>query len=376
MPNDFFRRDLLQIGSRFIAGVVSTALLGSFTPVLAQPDRLSKKSKRLLHTKGRHLYDASGKKLILRGINLPLLDDWNFPQSNQLAELEKTGANAVRIQWYKDYGQSSRPAYSIADLDNVLAQCKASRIIPIVYLSDSTCKSDVTFLNTELLPWWTSDSVLTVLKKHQRYLILNLANELGFYRWTDNQTTTLETFKNAYKSAITTIRQSLHSPIMIDAPDCGTSIEVFNSIGQELIDHDPDHNLLFSGHAYWAAYDGLPYLEAAIHANLPIVFGEVANKQDENSNGKTQYCYYDLDGSQENRAPQGTFTYQTFLQKLTEQEVSWLAWSWWKDGCSNRQMSQDGTFSSLTSYGNDLVNHPTYGLKATAQRSSAFGRVP
>ena len=41
--------------------------------------------------------------------------------------------------------------------------------------------------------------------------------------------------------------------VMIDAPDCGTSLHAFTSIGQELIDHDPRHNLLLSAHAYWAA---------------------------------------------------------------------------------------------------------------------------
>lgn len=375
MYNQLSRRHLLQASSSVVAGVVSTTLLSKLAPVLAQSARPIRKAKNTFYTNGRFLYDSSGKKIILRGINLPLLDDWGFPQSDKLAELEKTGANAVRIQWYKDYGQPNRPTYSLQDLDNFLTKCKASQIIPILFLGDSTCNPDATFLNTQLMPWWTSKPVLAVLKKHQRYLIINLANELGFYRWANNSMTALNTFKNAYKSAITTIRQHLQVPLMIDAPDCGTSIEVFTKIGQELIDHDPDHNILLSGHAYWAAYNGTPYIEAAIKANLPLIFGEIANKQQEEVKGKTQYCYYDLDGSKENHAPQGTFTYQTLLQKLTEEEIGWLAWCWWKDGCSSRQMSQNGNFSGLTPYGNDLVNNPNYGLKATAVRSSAFGRI-
>ena len=368
MSNQLSRRQLLQAGGSFVAGAVSTTLLSKLTPVLALPARAN-----TFYTNGRFLYDSSGKKIILRGIDLPLLDDWDFPQSDKLAELEKTGANAIRIQWYKDYGQPNRPTYSLQDLDNFLTKCKASQIIPILGLWDLTCKPDATFLNTQLMPWWTSAPVLAVLKKHQRYLIINLANELGFYRWANNSMTALNTFKNAYKSAITTIRQHLHVPLMIDATDCGTSIEVFTKIGQELIAHDPDHNILLSGHAYWAAYNGTPYIEAAIKANLPLVFGEIANKQDEDSNGKTQYCYYDLDGTNENHAPQNGFTYQTFLRTLKEREIGWLAWCWWKDNCSSRQMSQNGNFSNLTPYGNDLVNNLNYGLKATAVRSSAFG---
>jgi mannan endo-1,4-beta-mannosidase len=359
------RRELLAW-----AGIGCLANLSLSFVAAGQPSNFKKSDRTsTLYTKGRYLYDSFGNKVILRGINLPLLDDWDFPQTDKLAELEKTGANAVRIQWYKDYGQSDRPAYTIADLDNFLTRCKTSRIIPVLGLWDLTCNPDVNLLNTQLIPWWTSEPVLNVLKKHQKYLIINLANELGVYRWANNSTEALNTFKNAYKTAITKIRQHLHLPMMIDAPDCAQSIEVFTKIGKELIDHDPDHNLLFSGHAYWAGYDGMPHLKTAIDANLPIVFGEVANKQDEEIEGKTQYCYYDLDGSNQNHAPQNSFTYQAFLRSLKEQEIGWLAWSWWKDNCTERQMSQNGNISNLTPYGNDIVNNSIYGLKVTAQRS-------
>src|SRR2546426_7162416 len=55
-----------------------------------------------LFVMGRILYDAFGHEVILRGINLPLLDDWNFPEGDAFDELVKTNANAVRIQWYID----------------------------------------------------------------------------------------------------------------------------------------------------------------------------------------------------------------------------------------------------------------------------------
>ena len=372
MSNQLCRRQFLKSGVGLIAGIGSAVLFGD-RAVLAQPANQPSQTQNTLYTKGRYLYDSSGQKIVLRGINLPLLDDWDFPQSDKLAELEKTGANAVRIQWYKDYSQPTRPAYSLQDLDRVLAKCKANQIVPILGLSDLTCKSDLTLLNTQLIPWWTSEPVLTVLKKHQQYLIVNLAGELGVYRWADNSEEALEAYKNAYKSAIASIRQHLQVPIAIDAPDCGTSIEVFAKIGRELIASDPNRNLLFSGHAYWAGYDGMSHLNAVIEANLPIIFGEIANKQDESIAGETEYCYYDLDGSNENHPPQNDFTYQAFLTVLKEQEIGWLAWCWWKDYCDRREMTQDGNLSGLTLYGDDLVNNPIYGLKATARRSTAFG---
>jgi mannan endo-1,4-beta-mannosidase len=360
MPNLFSRRQILNLGSSFAIGAAGTIL--GHVPLFAQP------GKTTFYTKGRFLYNPSGRKVILRGVNLPLLDDWGFPQNDTLAELVKTGANTVRIQWYKNYGQATRPAFSVTDLDNFLTKCQTNKIIPILYLSDLTCQSDPNLLNSQLMPWWTSQSVLTVLKKHQRYLIINLANELGNYRWSNNPATALNSFKNAYKTAIASIRQHLQVPIAIDAPDCGTSIEVFPSIAQELIDSDPARNLLFSGHAYWAAYNGIPQIQAIIKANIPLFFGEIANKQQETVNGKVDYCRYDLDGIRENQPAQNGFTYQSLLTLLQQKEIGWCAWSWWKDGCNKREMTSNGTFAGLTTYGQDIVNNPTYGLKATAKK--------
>ena len=354
------RQLIINTGITCIGSLLTTTLPSI---VKAQNEKLT------FYTKGRYLYNRFGEKVILNGINLPLLDDWDFPQRDKLAELAKTGANSVRIQWYKNYGQPNRPSYSISDLDKVLTRCQQSQIIPIVMLSDLTCNSNPNLLNTQLISWWTENDVLKVLKKHESYLIINLANELGFYRWTNNQQDALNSFTNAYKSAISSIRKHLHLPIMIDAPDCGTSIEVFPLIGQELIAHDPDHNLLFSGHAYWSAYDGIPHIESMIKANLPLVFGEIANKQDEHINNTTKYCYYDLDGTTENHPPIKAFTYQTLLSILKQKQIGWIAWCWWQDNCTTRQMTLNGNFSNLTSYGNDLVNNPVYGLKVIAKKS-------
>jgi mannan endo-1,4-beta-mannosidase len=320
-----------------------------------------------LEVRGRFLFDTAGNKIVLRGINLPVLDDWAFPGSDRLAEVEQTGANVVRLEWYVHYPGPGRPAYALADLDRLLAKCAANRMIAIVELHDYTCEADAELVNTGLIPWWTSRAVVDVLNRHRRYLIVNLANELGSYRWADPPAAGLNAYKAAYKRAITAVRNAgLDMPIMIDAPDCGTSIHAFTSIGQELIDHDPKRNLLLSAHAYWAdpGFDGQAEIAKAVAANLPIVFGEIANKQAEGADE----CHYDLDGTAENHPPVAgpggmPFTYQALLTSLGQREIGWLAWSWWKDSCPNRQMTSTGAYANLTPYGNDLVNNTTYGLR-------------
>jgi len=332
---------------------------------------------RTLYTQGRFLYDSSGQKVILRGVNLSVLDDYSFPQTNptsKLNEVAKSGANAVRIQWYVDYGQANRPAYTVQDLDNFLAACTAKGIIPILTLFDATFQ-DIGLLTSKLIPWWTSAPVVAVLKKYEQHLIVNLGNEVGLYRFAGETPQALNAYTNAYKSAITSIRQQgLDLPIMIDAPDGGSTLGIFNTIGQELVNHDPNRNIILSAHAYWAGYNGVPQIQPAINANLPIFFGEIANSQDEFINGVTQYGYYDLDGSNERNPPLNgsTYTYQALLTSIKQSEIGWLAWAWWQDFDARRQLATGGNFANLTPYGNDIVNNPNYGLQATAQRSTIF----
>jgi mannan endo-1,4-beta-mannosidase len=326
--------------------------------------------QKTLYTRNGYLHSRDGKKIVLRGINLPLFDDWDFPGSDALSDIEQTKANAVRIQWYVNYGSPERPSVSLGDLDGVLKRCGTAEMIPIVMLADLTCSSDASLVNSELIPWWTSDEVVGVLNKHAKYLIINLANEVGAYRWADDPQAALAAYADSYSTAIASIRNAgLAVPIMIDAPDCGTSLEAFLSVGQQLIDGDPSGNLLFSAHAYWAGYDGMGFIETCLGAGLPIVFGEVANKQDEQVDGQTVYCYYDLDGSHKNPGVGDGFTYQALLSELQDKSVGWLAWSWGPDICADRQLSVDGSFASLSDYGKDIVNNPKYGIAVTARRS-------
>ena len=129
--------------------------------------------------------------------------------------------------------------------------------------------------------------------------------------------------------AVTAVAPSpkFHAYCVIDAPDCGTTIGAFTDIGRDLINHDAQRNLLLSVHAYWAGYDGTPDIQTAVASStlLPIVFGEIANKQSEGDDE----CYYGLDGSGLNHAPPTGFTYKTLLPPLGEYDIGWLAWCWW-----------------------------------------------
>jgi len=325
-----------------------------------------------LYTSGRFLYTRFGSKLILRGIDLPLLDDWSFPGSDYLAAVAQSKANAIRIQWYKDYPQPTPPAtqrqpYPLSALDDFLQRCAEAEMVPILMLADLTCASDTSQLNSLLVPWWTDPAVVAVLQKHAQYLIINIANEVGFYHWAGDSADLLAAYLSDYSNAIASIRKAgLNVPLMIDATDCGSSLDIFLSVGKQLIAADPLHNVLLSAHAYWAGYDGLDYINSCVTADLPIVFAEVSNIQD----GDTDGTYYSLDATNSNPwppAPNG-FTYQALLAQAFHHEIGWLAWSWGPDKNADRQLSVDGTFTSLTPWGQDFLNNPSYGLATHSLR--------
>jgi len=51
--------------------------------------------KANLYVDGRFLYDRYRNQVILRGVNYPLLDDWQFPPDSYLSEIAQSGANAI-----------------------------------------------------------------------------------------------------------------------------------------------------------------------------------------------------------------------------------------------------------------------------------------
>jgi len=155
-----------QVGA-FVNGVVDDHTWAKLPP--AEPPL-----RDTFYVEGRHLYDPTGSRVILRGINLQLLDDFDFPPGDKFDELVQTGANAVRIQWYIEY--DGRPAYGPANLDAFLTKCRANRIVPILGLWDVTCSGDLDALANKIVPWWLSDDVVAVLNKHKQYLIINPAN--------------------------------------------------------------------------------------------------------------------------------------------------------------------------------------------------------
>ena len=301
-------------------------LFFSLSAIRAQPTSY-------FHTVGAALYDPCGNAVTLRGVNYAVYN-WGYsPNEIFFREIAKTGANAVRISWYANDANTAA-VYTSANLARALDSCLANKMIPILELHDQTCANNPTGL-AALSSFFTNTAVKNVLQSRQDKLIINYANEALHVMWTGNAAAAATTYKNTYISIITTLRNAgYRCPIMLDASDCGQHSDLFSTVATPIIAADPDHNILFSAHAYWYGYANTQTavqakLQAMITANIPFVLGEIANQQDD-----TQNCQYNLD-------------YQTILQEAQNRNIGWLCWSWNRDVCPNRQMTTVSNFNTL-----------------------------
>ncbi|KNY25956.1 discoidin domain-containing protein [Pseudobacteroides cellulosolvens] len=288
--------------------------------------------------KGRFLYDKNGEKTILYGVNKMIIwmDVDGVPSYEEIA---KTGANSVRIVW----GISGTPE----KLDKAIYNCRLNHMIPIIECHDAT--GEWSKLQT-VVDYWVRPDILEVLKKHQEYLIVNIANECG-------QTVSDADYRAGYKLAVSRMRTAgIHVPLMIDAPSYGQGIDSLQANGPYLIENDPDQNLLFSVHMWWPLSWGYSdqkvkdEIKQSVDMNLPLVVGEFGHQWDETA--------------------QGAIPYKTILEQCHLNEVGYLPWEW---GPGNNpqtflDMTTDSTFATLQGWGKEVCITNPHSIKNIAVR--------
>lgn len=296
--------------------------------------------------KGKYIIAPCGDTIIPKGVNYAVYGwGWNTSE-NLFPEIAKSGANCVRIVWYKN---NAAPAYADNNLlDSALSRCIANKMIPILELHDATCTDDTTAI-INVTNWYTQTAIKNILIKYQKWLIINPVNEAGYVMWNANNETR---FKNMYQTIITNLRNAgLNMPLLLDASDCGQHLNVWKNIGIQLQNADTKHNLIFSAHSYWYSYASTTtevtnLLNDAATWNIPILLGEIANKQDDNAGN----CAYNLELA-------------TVMSAAHNNSIGYIAWVWTQDNCGARQMTTNGNFNTLTTYGIQIVNTSKYGIK-------------
>ncbi|MGC9349766.1 MAG: discoidin domain-containing protein, partial [Anaerolineae bacterium] len=289
---------------------------------------------------GRHLYDRFGHEVVLVGVNKMVIwtDRDGLPA---FPEIAKTGANAVRIVWLTE----GKPG----ELDVAITNAIGHDLIPIVDCHDSTGKWSE--LST-CVDYWVRPDIVSMLKKHEAYLLINIANEAG------SDVILSGEYRAAYELAIRRMRAAgLHVPLIIDAQGWGQNIDDLQLNGPYLIQADPDHNLMFSIHMWWpsewrgASVDQMVVDEIAesIEMELPLIIGEFAHK--------AVGCVCCI-------------PYETIIEEAAKNEIGYLPWSWGpgNSDCEEMDMTEDGTFETLHGWGREVALESPYSIRNVAVR--------
>ncbi len=295
---------------------------------------------------GSDLYDRCGEKVVLRGVNKMTV--WTDIEGDAFPEIAQTGANSVRIVWVADGSGSP------AQMDAAIGRAIDNDLIPMIELHDAT--GEWSGLGG-LVDWWVRSDVVSVIQKYEKDLLVNIGNEVG-------QTVSEGEFLSGYQSAITRMRDAgYRTPLVIDGSEYGQGIDILQSQGPALLNHDPESNLLFSVHMWWpsAWHDpsasGWPTVEDRVRGeiaeslamNLPLVIGEFAHQ----GPGCVDAIPYIL-----------------IISEAQANGVGWLAWSWGpgNSDCVAMDMTSDNTFSTLSGWGQEVAVTDSNSIANTSVR--------
>ncbi len=261
-------------------------------------------AQRTLYVEENKIYSACNEEIVMRGVNEMFIWSPDRTGATTLPEIAKTGANTVRLVWTTDGATS--------ELDALIANCLANDMIPVPELHDAT--GDFNELQ-KLLNYWKKPEVLAIIQKYKQWVIVNIGNEVGSGSETNEQ------WEAYYKDAITQLRDAgIDVPLMIDCGEYGSNEDYFLSKGNNLLEHDPLHNLIFSVHTYWINPDSdqgrMDRLDDLISEaktkKLPFIIGEGPQKA---ASPWSTYCEVD-------------FPYLYLLKRCQEEGIGWLSWSW------------------------------------------------
>lgn len=290
------------------------------------------------------LYDANGKQFVIRGVN-KLHWDANTPG------IPNTNANAVRYDI--DFSQPTSTNLALVQ------QSIDAHMVPIPCNWAVGSCPDESQLPTVVNTWIAQAAAWKTI---DRYMILNIANELGG----GNSTA----WRDAYITAIGRLRNAGYlCTICVDAGGCGQDNDDLANYAQAVFDSDPQKNVIFSQHIYgnWGT-GGNPSWAIDLDTGL-------------NRLAATGLCFIVGEfGPGRNIGPSPTLlTPGQIITAADARGFGWLAWAWDDPPSSTDDnwfaLSKNGYYNSsadLTTFGRDVVENTTYGLKARAVKQTHF----
>lgn len=290
------------------------------------------------------LIDAEGQVFVIRGMNNP--HAW-FGEKAFLAldDIKAIGCNTIRIVW-NTRGKD-------ADLERIIKRCIDLEMIPMVELHDVTGNTSGDRL-ADMAEWYAEPDRAEMLLKYERFLLLNIANEWG------NHFTKADYWQSSYTKCIDIMRKAGYkTTLVIDAPGWGQNINPIIECGQELIEADPLHNILFSIHMYgsWNKPEKIKdKLKLCHEMELPLIVGEFGYNYDKGKNNLN--CKVD---------------HSVIIDVCNEFEYGYMPWSWTGNNKENKWLDlvEPDDWKTLTWWGAQVISGKG-GITETSKKASVF----
>ncbi len=295
-------------------------------------------------TKKDRLVDANGKSFVIKGINNP--HAWFGERAYAaLDDIAAIGSNTVRVVW--------QTRGNDAELERIIQRCIELKMVPMVELHDVTGNTSGNRL-VQMAEWYIKPDRMQMLKKYEKYLLLNIANE-----WGDNAMTT-DYWVASYKRAISLMRWAgYQTTIVIDGPGWGQNINPIIEGGKALIEADPLHNILFSIHMYGSWNDPEKIrrdLGKCKSLKLPLIVGEFGYNSDNGNNNLG--CKAD---------------HTVILETCNKLGYGFMPWSWTGNNAENQWLDlvDNKDWKTLTWWGKQVIEAKG-GVTDTARKASIF----
>lgn len=289
------------------------------------------------------LFDGCGEQVVLRGVNHPTM--YVDRAGKAMAQIARTGANAVRLFWFAEHD------VAIGEVEGAIEAAVASGMLPMLEMHDSTCKWEL----DGIVDYWTSPDAVALIERHQKHLLVNLANEASPPDGSG--------FRKGYGEAVRRMRDAgIHVPIVIDGGGCGRNYQMLLDNGPDLLDQDPDHNLIFSAHLY-DPMSTLQYgdlFDRTAELELSFIVGEFAHKQPPGCGSAVDY--------------------KALVAEAERADIGWLAWSWgddnpstqWNTDCGEFDMTSTFSVDTLSGWGKEVSISLPASIEKTAVRPYAL----
>lgn len=312
--------------------------------IFAAASTLSFAQSGAFTTDKQNLVDANGKVFVIKGMNNP--HAWFGERAYQaLDDIRAVGSNTIRIVW----GTKGKDA----DLERIIERCIELEMIPMVELHDVTGNKSGERL-ADMARWYAEPDRVQMLKKYEKYLLLNIANEWG------NNSTKAKYWKESYMTCVDIMRKAGYkTTLVIDAPGWGQNIEPIAECGQEVVAADPLHNILFSVHMYgrWNKPERIrEQLNLCHQKELPLIVGEFGYNSD---NGKNNlHCKAD---------------HTVILETCNKLGYGFMPWSWTGNNKENKWLDlvESSDWKTLTWWGQQVISGKG-GITETAKKASVF----